>query len=134
MIDTSALVRATRLRVVAERLRDIPTDHRFVCLPIMLELGVGARNTQDYASQLAWIRAGTHQVAITPEVETRTVAVQGLLAARGQHRSARLADLIIAAAAEANGLTVLHYDSDYDIIAAVTGQPVEWVVERGSVS
>jgi hypothetical protein len=29
---------------------------------------------------------------------------------------------------------VLHYDADYDRIAAITGQPVRWVVRRGSVS
>ena len=43
------------------------------------------------------------------------------------------ADLLVAAAAEKEGLTVLHYDSEYDTIAAVTGQPVEWVVPRGTV-
>jgi hypothetical protein len=30
-------------------------------------------------------------------------------------------------------LTVLHYDADFDHIAAVPGQPTEWVVERGSI-
>jgi predicted nucleic acid-binding protein len=42
-------------------------------------------------------------------------------------------DLIVAAAAEEASLTVLHYDADFDQIAKVTGQPVEWVVPRGSV-
>ena len=45
----------------------------------------------------------------------------------------RLPDLIIAATAEEHGATVLHYDADYDRIAAVTGQPVEWVAPRGSL-
>jgi NADH dehydrogenase/NADH:ubiquinone oxidoreductase subunit G len=45
----------------------------------------------------------------------------------------RVADLLIAAAAEGAGLAILHYDRDYDVIAAATGQEVEWVVERGSV-
>jgi len=40
---------------------------------------------------------------------------------------------VIAAAAERAGPTVLHYDADYDLTAEITGQPVEWVVERGSV-
>jgi hypothetical protein len=35
--------------------------------------------------------------------------------------------------AEDAGLTVLHYDADFDHIAAVTGQPVEWIVAQGSV-
>jgi len=55
------------------------------------------------------------------------------LASRGQHRAAGAADLLIAACARRAGLTLLHYDSDFDTIAGITGQPVEWVVPRGSV-
>ena len=44
----------------------------------------------------------------------------------------KIADLIIAAVAERRGLVVLHYDRDYDRIAEVTDQPVEWVVARGT--
>jgi predicted nucleic acid-binding protein len=40
---------------------------------------------------------------------------------------------LIAAAAELGGLTVVHYDSDFDTIADLTGQPMEWVVPRGSL-
>lgn len=57
----------------------------------------------------------------------------GLLARRGQHRGASLPDLLIAAVAERAGLVVLHYDADYDLIARVTGQRMEWVVPRGSL-
>jgi predicted nucleic acid-binding protein len=42
-------------------------------------------------------------------------------------------DLLIAVAAEAAGLTVLHYFSGFDRIAEVTGQPVVWIVPSGSV-
>ncbi len=49
------------------------------------------------------------------------------------HRSVGVNDLLIAAAAEAAGATVWHYDEDYDRIGAITGQPTEWIVERGSV-
>jgi predicted nucleic acid-binding protein len=55
-----------------------------------------------------------------------------MLAAKHQ-RGRKLPDLLIAAAAEANGLTVLHYDADFDRISAVTGQRCEWVVPSGSV-
>lgn len=58
--------------------------------------------------------------------------VQGELARSGRHR-VPIPDLLVAAAAENGGLTVLHYDSDFDTIAGVTGQPTEWVVPRGSV-
>ena len=63
----------------------------------------------------------------------RAIAVQGVLALDGLHRAVAAPDLIIAAAAERHGLVVLHYDADYDRIAAATGQPTEWVVPRGSV-
>jgi hypothetical protein len=63
----------------------------------------------------------------------RAVEVQGLLAEKAQHRAANIPDLIVAAAAERAGLTVLHYDADFELIAAVTGQQTEWVVPRGSV-
>lgn len=56
-----------------------------------------------------------------------------LLARRGHHRGASIPDLLIAAIAERTGLTVLHYDRDFDLIAAATGQRMEWVVPRGSV-
>lgn len=51
--------------------------------------------------------------------------VQLLLADQGQHRAASVPDLIIAASAELAGLTVLHMDKDFDLIANITGQPVE---------
>jgi predicted nucleic acid-binding protein len=51
--------------------------------------------------------------------------VQALLADRGQHRAPSIPDLLIASTAELNNLTVLHFDKDFDLIAAITGQPVE---------
>jgi predicted nucleic acid-binding protein len=62
---------------------------------------------------------------LTPAIEDRAVEVLTLLADRGQHRAPSLPDLIIAATAELAGLTVLHLDKDFEVIAEVTGQPVE---------
>ena len=71
---------------------------------------------------------------ITPvAAEARARAVQVELIARGQHRAVAIPDLIVAAVAEVEGLTVLHYDGDFDLIAGITGQPTEWVVAAGSV-
>jgi predicted nucleic acid-binding protein len=58
--------------------------------------------------------------------------VQRDLAAGGL-KGRTVPDLLIAAVAEANSLTVLHYDADFEHIATVTGQPTEWIVERGSI-
>jgi len=62
---------------------------------------------------------------LTPATEDRSMEVLTLLADRGQHRAPSVPDLIIAAAAELAGLTVLHVDKDFEIIAEITGQPVE---------
>jgi predicted nucleic acid-binding protein len=61
----------------------------------------------------------------TPAIEDRAAEVLTLLADRGQHRAPSIPDLIIAATAELTGLVVLHVDKDFEIIAGITGQPVE---------
>jgi predicted nucleic acid-binding protein len=72
------------------------------------------------------------QVETTAEHVRRAKQVQRLLASKHQ-RGRKLPDLLVAAAAEANGLAVLHYDADFDLIAGVTGQSCEWIVPAGSV-
>lgn len=62
---------------------------------------------------------------ITPAIEDRAEQVQMLLAGRSQHRAPSIPDLLIAATAEKAGVTVLAVDKDFDLIAEVTGQPVE---------
>ena len=62
---------------------------------------------------------------LTPAIEDRAVDVLTLLADRGQHRAPSIPDLIIAATAELTGLTILHLDKDFEVIAQVTGQSVE---------
>lgn len=62
---------------------------------------------------------------LTPAVEDRAVEVQLLLADRGQHRAPSISDLLVAALAEISGLTVLALDKDFELIAQITGQPVE---------
>ena len=62
---------------------------------------------------------------LTPTMEDRALEVQMLLADRGQHRATSIPDLLIAAIAEKRGLTVLSVGKGFDLIAQVTGQPVE---------
>ncbi len=65
----------------------------------------------------------------------RAMEVYGALAVQGEqrHRSVKHPDLLIAACAERHGVTLVHYDQDYDTIAAVTGQSVRWAAPRGSL-
>ena len=61
----------------------------------------------------------------TPASEDRAVEVQALLADKGHHRAPSIPDLVVAATAELGGLTVLHLDKDFELIAEITGQPME---------
>jgi predicted nucleic acid-binding protein len=62
----------------------------------------------------------------------RAVEVMVLLAKNGKHRSVGIPDLLIAAVAERHGLTLVHYDSDFDHVAGVTGQASRWLAPRGA--
>jgi len=71
-------------------------------------------------------------VPTTDADHRRALEVQAALAARGQQRALSLVDGLVAAAAEAEDFTVLHYDSDSELVAEITGQAQEWVVPRGT--
>lgn len=131
LADKSALARLDR-QPVADRLGPLLLDGLVATSPIIdLEVLYSARSLSDYESLLAQRRA-LPSYPITQETTDRAIEVQYLLAQRGQHR-VPLPDLLIAAVAEVDNLTVIHYDADYERIAAVTGQPHEWVVPRGSI-
>jgi predicted nucleic acid-binding protein len=102
------------------------------CSIIDLEVLYSARNAEDHEHIRRRRSLAYHSVPITEIVLQRAIDIQAELARSGRHR-VPIPDLIIAATAEASGLTLLHYDHDYDLIAEVTHQPAEWVVERGSV-
>lgn len=96
-----------------------------------LEIGFSARNEAEW-DRLADAVTAFELVQTTAEHVRRALQVQRLLASKHQ-RGRKVPDLLIAAAAETARLAVLHYDSDFDLIAAATGQVGEWVVPAGSV-
>jgi predicted nucleic acid-binding protein len=102
------------------------------CGVVDLELLYSASSPADYAS-VARVLSALPRIPMSEESLDRALEVQGRLAQRSQHRGVRLPDLLVAACAEHAEVTVLHYDADYERIAEVTGQPVRWVVPRGSV-
>jgi hypothetical protein len=103
------------------------------CGIVDLELLYSASSPAVYASLAASLRA-LPRVHVTEAIMDRALEVQAHLAKRSQHRAVPLPDLIVAACAESAGLTVLHYDGDYDRIAEITGQPSRWVLPRGTVA
>ena len=104
------------------------------CGIIELEVRFSARSHSEY-EQISHDRGlGYESFAMPDEIWDRALEVQTALSERGQLRAVKFPDLLIAATAERHGLVVIHYDSDYDLIASVTDQPCEWVVPQGSVA
>lgn len=131
LVDTSVLTRLGEPTVRAA-LEPLAAAGRVARAGICdLEVGFSARNAGEWDSLQAAL--GSFELV---ETESRHIErarqVQRLLAARSQ-RGRKVPDLLIAATAEAAGLTLLHYDGDFDVIAAVTGQPCAWVVPPGTI-
>ena len=103
------------------------------CAVIEFEVLWSTRSPREY-DNVRDDRAAGYEWLTTEDIDwQRALDVQGILWATGRMRSVPLPDLLIAAVAERNRVTVVHYDADYDTIASITGQPTQWVVERGSV-
>lgn len=132
LIDKSALYRLNRSAVAEVVNGPLGAGLVGVCIVTELEMGFSARSVADYHETRQKLVDRLLPVAIPYGAEARARQVQRLLVGRGQHRAAGVADLLIAATAELEGLTVWHYDADFDVIAEVTGQPVEWVVPRAT--
>ena len=96
-----------------------------------LEVGYGSRNAREWDQDMADLSV-FDLVETTAEHIRRARQVQRLLASRSQ-RGRKVPDLLIAAAAEDAGLTMLHYDADFDQVARVTGQVCQWVVPPGTI-
>ena len=133
LVDKSALARMAK-PAVRERLGAIiEAGEAASCVIVDLEVLFSARSHRDYVEIRKRRELAYERVEVTLAVLGRALEVQGELAKSGRHRVS-IPDLLIAAAAEAARLTVLHYDRDFDLIAGITGQPVEWVVPRGTAN
>ncbi len=134
LADTSAWHRSGTLSV-ADQWEDALNDKRIATTaPIRLEVLYSAQTARDYdltVFQLDLLR----QLPCSDSAWSRAAEVQRELAHKAalHHRSVRLPDLLVAAVAELEGAVVWHYDEDFDRVAEVTGQPMEWVAPRGSL-
>jgi predicted nucleic acid-binding protein len=133
LADTSVLVHQSRHPAVLDRFERLSIDGRLgICQMAALEFLNNAPDPIGYERIWASLQV-YRQFDVTASAMNRALDVHRLLGAASQHRNFSLPDLLIAATAEQNAATVLHYDDDFDRIAAVTGQPVEWVAPRGSL-
>ncbi|HUC58658.1 MAG TPA: PIN domain nuclease [Streptosporangiaceae bacterium] len=132
--DTSALARL-RHPAVANALGPlIEAGLVATCGVIEFELGWATRNPAEFRQLRADRDLGYEWLPTLDEDWHRALNVQAALWDAGRIRAVGFPDLLIAAVAEREGVTILHYDSDYDYIAAISGQPAQWIVPRGSIS
>ena len=132
LADTSALTRMPKPPIAAVLGPMLVDGTIAVSAVVLLEMLRFTRSPADH-ERLEANLSGVSCSPTTADVCRRALDVQRELARRSEHRGVKVPDLLIAAAAEAAELTVLHYDADYDRIGAVSGQRTEWVVPRGSV-
>lgn len=126
LIDRSAIARLHLATDAAEWASRIERGLVRICTVTRLEVGYSARSANDHRSLLADPPIASMPVEyLTPKIEDRALELQSVLAERGQHRAPSVPDLLIAATAELTELTVLHVDKDFELIAEITGQPVE---------
>ena len=130
-----ALSTSTIRETVTRALREVAASAGLLATYAALDLEAlySARTPQEYREVRADRRLAYEYLPTGDEDWQRALQVQATLAEAGRWRGVGLADLVISAVAERHRVTVLHYDGDYDGVAAVTGQSTEWVVPAGSV-
>jgi predicted nucleic acid-binding protein len=131
LVDNSAWARATKPAVAAALAEHADQDALAICGIAQTEMLRSARSADEFARMHAALRA-LHWLSSPDDIWTRVVEIQSALARGGHHRGINPVDLAVAATAERHGATVIHYDHDFDTIAAVTQQPTTWVVPRGT--
>ncbi|GAB2956304.1 PIN domain nuclease [Streptomyces pseudoechinosporeus] len=131
LIDKSALARYPKpaVRAVIDPLHN--AGLLAVCGAVELEVLHSTRSKSD-AERIRDEMRGFDWLPTPDEAWDRALDVQTRLIATGNWKALSVSDLVIAATAERNGVTVLHYDGDYDMIASVTGQPMRWVLPPGT--
>lgn len=104
-----------------------------VCDLVILELTRLAPNEQR-AREVADRLAAFEPIPMPVELWSRARQTQLTLAANGDHRRVPPADLLLASAAEEGGVALVHYDRDYERIAAVSGLRHEWLAPDGTLT
>ena len=125
LVDKSAYVRLGGSSDASVWLDRLDRGLLHVATVTRLEIGYSLRGPEDLGAEDEGALGRLVQVPATPRVDGRAVAVQRALTLRGLHRAPSVADLLVAATAEVLGHVVLHVDKDFEVIAEVTGQPVE---------
>ncbi len=133
LADTSAWTNMQKSTDTASRWAAfVEADAIIGCEPVTLELLRTARNLPELRRMRVAL-GSLRSHAVDRATWERAADVMTLLAVKGQHRGVSNTDLLVAAAAEQADVTLLHYDKDFDLIAEVTGQPMQWIAPRGTL-
>jgi len=134
LVDTSAFVRLVRdPRLGAAWREAIGAGVLSMCPLTELEILRSAESKEDRQAIESVFRRSYCWVVMPERIFQRAEGVQEGMTVRGTHRSAGPTDLLVAATAEAHGLTLLHYDRDFVQVAEVTAQRVQWLADPGSI-
>ena len=133
LIDTSAHARVRHPPIQAVIAGLIVDRAAATCVTVDLEAGYSGRDLTDVRAIAERRRSLYVTLPISEAIAERARDVQLRMADRGHHRAAGVIDLLTAAIAEHHGAVLLHYDADFEHIAATTGQPQAWIAPRGSV-
>ncbi|KES06368.1 twitching motility protein PilT [Streptomyces toyocaensis] len=126
LVDTSALARLLLRQATEEWAQRMGAGLIALCDLTELEILYSVRSAkgreavQERLNQFTWC-------PMPDGIYRRARVVQGELTAKGEQRSAGAVDLLVAATAEEAGLTLLHYDRDFETIARTTGQPARMI-------
>jgi predicted nucleic acid-binding protein len=134
LIDTSAAARILTNKTVRERWSEhLAEGVVALCEITELEMLFSAQSLADRLAKEELLAEVFNWTPVPADVYRRARTVQRMLTERGEHRSAGPVDLLIAATAELSGLTVLHYDADFETVARATNQPTMWVGPPGTL-
>ncbi|MDX6294979.1 MAG: hypothetical protein QOH50_4054 [Kribbellaceae bacterium] len=133
LVDTSAQARSKHPAVRTVIVGLIVDQAAATCVTVDLEAGYSGRDLADVRTITERRRSLYVVLPITEAIAERARDVQVRMAARGHHRAAGVIDLLTAAVAEQHNAVILHYDADFEHIAAITGQPQLWVAPRGTL-
>lgn len=137
LLDNSAWARLNDPRVAPDRIQAITEwiaeRVMWVSTILRLEAGHAARDRASF-DELEDLFGSLPSAEIDRSACRRALAIQRQLVASGHHRMP-IADVLTAAVAESRGLTILHYDKDFDIILDKTDcvASAEWLAPRGTL-
>ena len=134
LVDTTVLILARRNeRVRTWMSQAVIRNDVALCDQIVLEYLRGARNPQEFSAfELVLDAFPLYRIESADWKRARAVYRRLSAVTGGYQQSVPIADALIAAVAERHGSVLVHYDEDFERVAAITRQPHRWVVPRGT--